>query len=194
MSLDVKRKIAAVAAKLFAQKGFAATSIREIEEKAGVGRPMIYYYFGDKQGLYTALLNEAVEPLSKQMIGVAEQSLPPPDKIRAIVGSLVAHYRENPDLFRLVNTAIERRDPQIDRIVGTYFRGVHAAITGILREGVQRGDFKNLIPEAATFSIFAIITHAISREDLIAKVADGRFSTADYLDNLGELIVTLLSK
>jgi len=194
MSLDVKHKIAAVAAKLFAQKGFAATSIREIEEKAGVGRPMIYYYFGDKHGLYTALLNQAVEPLSKQMIGVTEQPLPPREKIRAIVGNLVAHYRENPDLFRLMHTAIERRDPQIDMIVGTYFRQVHAAITDVVREGIQHGDFKNLVPETATFSIFAIITHALSRGDLIAKVAEGRFSTADYLDKLGELIVTLLSK
>ena len=39
------------AAELFAQKGFAGTSIREIAEAAGVTKPTLYYHFGSKEGL-----------------------------------------------------------------------------------------------------------------------------------------------
>jgi AcrR family transcriptional regulator len=47
----VARQIARTAAKLFASRGYDATSIREIVEAAGVAKPTLYYYFGSKEGL-----------------------------------------------------------------------------------------------------------------------------------------------
>ena len=48
--------IARVAARLFADRGYDATSVREIVEAAGVTKPTLYYHFGSKQGLAEALL------------------------------------------------------------------------------------------------------------------------------------------
>jgi|GEM_PF-752208 len=47
----IKAQMAEVAADLFAEKGFAATSIREICEAVGVTKPTLYYHFGSKDGL-----------------------------------------------------------------------------------------------------------------------------------------------
>lgn len=52
------------AAELFAQKGFAATSIREIAEAAGVTKPTLYYYFGSKEGLIDHILRSATQAFS----------------------------------------------------------------------------------------------------------------------------------
>ncbi len=53
---SVPRHLARVAARLFADRGFEATSVREIVEAAGVAKPTLYYHFQSKEGLASALL------------------------------------------------------------------------------------------------------------------------------------------
>src|SRR5215471_7252303 len=53
---SVARHISRVAARLFAARGYDATSVREIVEAAGVAKPTLYYYFKSKEGLASALL------------------------------------------------------------------------------------------------------------------------------------------
>ena len=55
-------KILQVAMGFFAQKGYEATSTREIVEAAGVTKPMLYYYFGSKEGLCKAAIKHCVQP------------------------------------------------------------------------------------------------------------------------------------
>jgi len=52
---------------MFAEKGYAGTSVREIVEKAGVSKPVLYYYFKSKEGLFLAILDLA-EVLQKQLL------------------------------------------------------------------------------------------------------------------------------
>ena len=56
--------IARVAARLFAERGFDATSVREIAEAAGVTKPTLYYHFGSKQGLGEAILTRPMAGLA----------------------------------------------------------------------------------------------------------------------------------
>lgn len=53
----VRDRIVRAAQRLFATKGFSATSLREVALAAGVTKPMVYYYFGSKDGLYQSLLD-----------------------------------------------------------------------------------------------------------------------------------------
>ena len=55
-SNEVARHIANVAARMFATRGYDATSVRDIVEAAEIAKPTLYYYFGSKQGLAEALL------------------------------------------------------------------------------------------------------------------------------------------
>jgi AcrR family transcriptional regulator len=61
--------IARVAARLFAERGYDATSVREIVEAAGVTKPTLYYHFGSKQGLAEALLTK---PMSEFIASLRE--------------------------------------------------------------------------------------------------------------------------
>ena len=54
--------IARVAARLFASRGFDATSVREIVEGAGVAKPTLYYYFQSKEGLARRCERALVRP------------------------------------------------------------------------------------------------------------------------------------
>jgi AcrR family transcriptional regulator len=63
--------ILSVAARLFADKGYDATSMREIAEGAGVAKPTIYYYFQSKEGLLARLLEEGFGSLRKEIEAIS---------------------------------------------------------------------------------------------------------------------------
>jgi TetR/AcrR family transcriptional regulator len=55
----VRERLLVAALELFNRKGYAATSVREIVAAAGVTKPVLYYYFGSKEGIYLELMNGA---------------------------------------------------------------------------------------------------------------------------------------
>ncbi len=55
----VRDRLLAAALQLFTRKGYAATTVREIVDAAGVTKPVLYYYFGSKGGLYLELMNSS---------------------------------------------------------------------------------------------------------------------------------------
>ncbi len=63
--VEVRDRIFASALLHFSQKGFAATSLREISQDAQTTKPMIYYYFGSKEGLYGSIVREILEEMAE---------------------------------------------------------------------------------------------------------------------------------
>ena len=57
---DVRETLLEVAGRLFSERGVDAVSLRELGDAAGVTPAMVHYYFGDKEGLYEALLERAL--------------------------------------------------------------------------------------------------------------------------------------
>ncbi len=98
----VARHIARSAAKLFAERGYDATSVREIVEAAGVAKPTLYYYFKSKEGLAQALLTH---PLSGLVAALRQLVTTEDDPIGCMQKVLEAHYtfcRDDPDRARFI--------------------------------------------------------------------------------------------
>ncbi len=105
-SNEVARHIARVAARLFAERGYEATSVREIVEEAGVAKPTLYYYFGSKEGLAKALVSDPLEALVERLRQAVEKE---PDPLRSLELVLEAHFafcREDPDRMRFLHALI----------------------------------------------------------------------------------------
>ncbi|MGE4319216.1 MAG: TetR/AcrR family transcriptional regulator [Deferribacterales bacterium] len=56
---DARVRLLEAALDLFTEKGYAAASVSEIVSRAGVTKPMLYYYFKNKEGIYTELMDQA---------------------------------------------------------------------------------------------------------------------------------------
>jgi AcrR family transcriptional regulator len=99
---SVARHIARVAARLFAERGYDATSVREIVEAAGVAKPTLYYYFRSKEGLAQALLTV---PLSNLVATLRQIVTAVDDPVRCLEGVIDAQYhfcRDDPDRGRFI--------------------------------------------------------------------------------------------
>ena len=97
---DVACHIAREAARLFATRGYDATSVREIVEAAGVTKPTLYYHFGSKEGLARALLCEPHAALIERLAARLEAA---GDPIVLLADFMRAHFEfcgEDPDRMR----------------------------------------------------------------------------------------------
>lgn len=70
---DTRTKLIHASAKLFAQKGFLGTSIRQICRAGGTNVSAVRYYFGDKYGLYLATVKYLMEQTNRQVLAVCTQ-------------------------------------------------------------------------------------------------------------------------
>ena len=95
-----KRKIFETSMKLFAEKGYDATSIEEITATVGVAKGTLYYHFSSKEEIFNFLIEEGVK-LLKNSIAIKTDNLENSlDKIRAIALiqiKILVKYMEKPD-------------------------------------------------------------------------------------------------
>lgn len=87
IDLDIKEKILDVAMRLFAQKGYEATTIREICSKSGAYQLSINYHFNGKENLYKEVLLKAFKLCDKEKLINEIKNLPPEQKLRKIINN-----------------------------------------------------------------------------------------------------------
>lgn len=151
---SAREAIRQAAIELFAQKGFAATSTREICERARVTKPVLYYHFESKDQLYRELLLDACNESRKQILLAAQRGKTVREKLIEVLASEFELTRKNPSLsvlfFRMI-FAPRREAPNLDYVqLGKEWIGV---LAGIIAEGVNRGEIRGTplaIAEALT--------------------------------------------
>ncbi len=99
---DAEARLLRSALKLFSEQGYEGTSIREIIERAGVTRPVLYYYFTNKEDLFRRLLEPALAEYTRTLQDIRENYAEVVGRLRAIVRQTFAFTEENPDAVRLI--------------------------------------------------------------------------------------------
>ncbi|HXG32199.1 MAG TPA: TetR/AcrR family transcriptional regulator [Bryobacteraceae bacterium] len=151
---SAREAIRQAAIELFAEKGFAATSTREICERARVTKPVLYYHFDSKDQLYRELLLDACNESRKQILLAAQRGRTVREKLTEVLASEFELTRKNPSLsvlfFRLL-FAPRREAPNLDYVqLGKEWINV---LAGIIAEGVRNREIKGApqaIAEALT--------------------------------------------
>ena len=172
-----------VATHEFSEKGLAGARIDVIAEAMRTSKRMIYYYFGSKEALYIAVLEQAYRRIREIEAGLHLQDLAPEDALRKLVGFTVDYQLANPDFIRLVmNENIHRGEflaqsktiqqlnvPAINAVREVYERGVKA---GVFRSGVDPVDMHMSISALSFFNVANRHTFAlIFKRDLESPAA-----------------------
>ena len=97
---------------LFAENGFAATSIRDISQASGVSHPLILHHFGSKSDLYSAVKRRLVEDYARRFPNAAKNANRPLN-IRAELRRILKYIGGNPMMFRLAARTRLEGDNQI---------------------------------------------------------------------------------
>lgn len=138
-------RILDAALELFAEKGFAATSVGDIIERAGArNRAAICYYFGGKDALYAMALREAAHRLCDDGLDAMEfpPGTPPAEKLREYIRRMIRHVIEAPEPAALQLMMREMFQPTTracEEWVDRYIHPKSDQLTEILRELMPAG-------------------------------------------------------
>ena len=169
----VRRNILAIARAEFVENGLSGARVDEIAAKTSTSKRMIYYYFGDKEGLYRAVLEEMYARFRNFERSLDLAALPPREAFATLAGFTFDYHADYPDFVRLVmvenihharhleNSAEigELNLSAIDMIREVYERG--------LREGVFRA---GLDPIDIHLTISALSFYNVSNRASILQV------------------------
>jgi AcrR family transcriptional regulator len=99
---DKQQNILQVAEKLFAEKGFDGTSIRDIAKEANVNIAMISYYFGSKEKMLEALVLSRMADLKILLTNLAKETTSPLEKIEKLIELYVSRICNNRGIYKIM--------------------------------------------------------------------------------------------
>lgn len=134
---QTKRKIFETSMKLFAEKGYDATSIEEITATVGVAKGTLYYHFSSKEEIFNFLVEEGVK-LLKNSISIKTAKLTNSiDKIKAIVLIELKVLVKYEDFMSIVLSQIWGRRER-NQICKKYIFEYIEIIENIVKEGIEK--------------------------------------------------------
>lgn len=164
-SANVRQRLLDAALQLFSSKGYAATSVRELVETAGVTKPVLYYYFKNKEGLYLALMGDALG----DFLLVAEQARTAPgsvtERICGYCTALLDIFVDRLPVARLIYAIYygpPQGAPHID--FEASFSTMLAHMEQLLSEGISTGEFRQVSPSDAAWAIVALLNTTMEEQ------------------------------
>lgn len=97
-----RQDIMRVARVEFAEHGLSGGRVDAIAANTQTTKRMIYYYFGSKEGLYLAVLEDEYARIRGREVGLDLQRISPVEALRRMVEESIDHHEESPEFVRLV--------------------------------------------------------------------------------------------
>jgi AcrR family transcriptional regulator len=135
-------RVQAAALRLFAERGYHGTGIRQLADAAGLSSASLYHYMGTKEELLVTLMRASLTRLLEAGQGVARAYPDPRDRL---VGLVVLHVRTHaaaPDETRVVDDEIRALSPAARAEVVALRDGYEALWQSALEEGLANGAFR----------------------------------------------------
>lgn len=146
--LERRAELIHAAAGVFREKGLSKATLNDVADAIGTDRASIYYYFGSKQELFHEVVREAVEANVKRAEDIHDQDLTAPEKVRALVHSLLASYAEH---YPFLYVYIQENLPHVSEDGSSWAQQMKklnhrydTAVVGIVEQGVKDGSFRAL--------------------------------------------------
>lgn len=149
----VRRKIVDVASALYAKKGFTATSIQEISEKAGVSLPVTYHYVKKKSEIMRMIMEDVLRIFQESLRREIRNIDDPEEKLAIAVilyfrvvdqhrEKALLIYQKSSSLDRASRSRVKDLEVKVSRIIGE-----------IIEEGIGQGVFRKVDVDLAAYNI-----------------------------------------
>lgn len=181
-----RSRILAAAAACFAERGYDATGVAEICQQAGVSKGAFYHHFASKQALFSALLDDWLQALDGQMVGLRAPAATAPQSLQAMVSLLQRVFRDAsgrlPMFLEFWRQAA--RDETIWRAAMAPFARYHALLTEIIQQGIAEGSLRPCDPDHAARVLVSMAVGMVLQSALDPSGSDWEQSAQVGIDLL----------
>lgn len=172
-----KTAVLDAAERLFAEEGFAATSMRDISTASGISHPLIHHHFGSKESLYTAVKRRLAEGYARRFPRAA-RAVNRPVGIRAEMRRIMTFLGDSPMLLRLcLRTRLDR-----DKQVWPGEPDMLDTLRGRIRVSQERGLIRNdLNPTHLSLMMLGLVHFWVENREHFAERFGDAVNEQDYL-------------
>lgn len=183
--------VLAVATEVFADSGYSGARIDEIARRTRTTKRMIYYYFGGKEQLYLAVLEEAYRGIREAEQSLQVQELEPAEALRRLAELTYDHHLEHSDFIRLVAIENIHRGRFISELESLHDLNTPAmgVLDGIIAQGQEKGVFRE---EVNALNLHLLISSycvfQVANRYTFSVLFDSEFASPQRQDQMRSLI------
>ncbi|MEQ9813704.1 MAG: TetR family transcriptional regulator [Azospirillaceae bacterium] len=192
---ETKRNIIEVATAEFARNGLSGARIDEIAAKTKSSKRMIYYYYGNKDGLYLAVLTAAYGKVREQEAKLKLDGLSAEAALKRLVRFTFDHHHSNEDFIRLVMIENIHHGDYLDQSSVVKAVNVPAidTIARLYRRGVEDGTFRpRLDPMHLHWQISALCFFNVSNRATFSKIFATSLDSARSQKRLRDEVIEMV--
>lgn len=152
----IEAEILQVAADVFSEKGYRATTLDDIVAAAGFSRATFYSYFPSKEELLRRMYQQVTSSTQAAIERIAAEGLPVPEKLRRIIRYQISYLAEHQPLMRVFFSELLNLPPEMVRSVTQANRAYSRVIERVAAEGVRTGALAPLNPKRVTYAIIGM--------------------------------------
>jgi AcrR family transcriptional regulator len=193
--------ILAAATEEFATSGLAGARVDRIAERAGINKRMLYYYFGNKDDLFRAVLESEYERIRGQERQLELTQVEPVEAIRRLIAFTWDYYLAHPEFLTLLNSENlhQARHIRQSATVKTLHSPLVAMIEEVLDRGRRQGLFRSGVdPVQLYISIAALAYFYLSNSHTLSAIFDRNLLAAkarvQRLSHMTDLVLGYLVK
>ena len=170
---NARERLLETATELFAEKGYAGTSVREIVDRAGVSKPVLYYYFKSKEGLFYAILEWAADVQQKILDEIFATSGTVLDRFIYLYRRISEGVQQYQNLYKMIHGLIygpPQGAPEYD--FPKYQRHMLDDVKQIYTNGLTAGEVKPADADEVAFLVLSLIDFSLNMNQVLPELAD----------------------
>jgi AcrR family transcriptional regulator len=185
----------------FTAKGLNGARVDDIARRAGINKRMIYHYFGDKEGLYLAVLESTYAAIRTAEIGLNLAARAPVEGMRELVAFTWNYFIAHPEFLSLLATENLHRARYLKQ--SRRIRELHSPLVGTISEllarGVKAGLFRaGVDPVQLYITIASLGFFYMSNRHTLSTIFDRDLGAADQLraraEHIADVVLSYLRR
>lgn len=156
-ALDRRKHIMSVAARVFAEKGYYATTIADLAQAAGIAKGTIYWYFNNKRAIMLAILDD----MSREITGTFGKILSEaPDGLEALLRCIqpaLELLETHGPIYLMYFLEIGSTDNSIKEKFQQIYKAVHVGAKVAVERGMREGRIRDLNPDIAAYAVMGLV-------------------------------------
>ena len=196
-----QERILRAATEEFARYGLGGARVDRIAARAGANKRMLYYYYGNKEDLFLAVLEARYAHIRRAELGLHLEDLDPAQGVRRLVEFTWDYYLKHPEFLTLLNSENLHRARHLKR--SRDIAAMHSPLIALLRDLLLRGERtgkfrKGVDPVQLYISIAALGYFYLSNRHTLSTIFERDLlspkSKAERLKHMTELVLGYLAK
>jgi len=155
---DRQAQLLGIACRLFSERGFNGTSLRDIAEEAKVTKAALYYHFPNKESLFAKIVLESLEALVNQVKDACAGVDTPEAKVKAFMVTTAENYQHNREAWIASSNAFRTHGDSPSKSKAVALRDEYEKLLrGFIRDGIDSGHFRDVDPAMAGRVLLAAV-------------------------------------